>query len=113
MDVPVGVTAMDSSTGGVTVSPVEPLIAPEVAEMVALPVPAPVARPLLLIVATALFEEPQVTELVKFCVLPSLKVPVAVNCWVVPLAIELFAGVTAIETSEIPELGIKGKLAWV
>ena len=39
------------------------------------------------------------TELVRFCVLPSLKVPVAVNCWVSPTATEGFAGVTATDFS--------------
>jgi hypothetical protein len=32
-----------------------------------------------LIVATAVFEELQIAEPVRFCVVPSLKVPVAVN----------------------------------
>jgi hypothetical protein len=31
-------------------------------------------------VATLVAEELQLTEVVKFCVLPSLNVPVAVNC---------------------------------
>ena len=44
--------------------------------------------------------ELHVTEPVKFCVELSEKVPVAVNCSFVPLAIEGFAGVTAIDTSE-------------
>jgi len=39
----------------------------------------PVARPDALTVATAVLEEDQVTELVRFWVLPSLNVPVAVN----------------------------------
>jgi hypothetical protein len=43
--------------------------------------------------------ELHVTEPVKFCVELSENVPVAVNCCVVPLAIEGFAGVTAIDTS--------------
>ena len=93
-------TAIDTSTAGVTVRPVDPLIEPEVAEIVALPTPAPVANPVPLIVATAVLDEPQLTELVRFCVLPSLYVPVAVNCCVVPLAIEGFAGVTAIDTND-------------
>ena len=33
------------------------------------------------------------------CVLPSLNVPVAVNCWVVPKGIAGLAGVTVIETN--------------
>ena len=37
--------------------------------------------------------------LVRFCVVPLLYVPVAVNCWVVPATMEELAGVTAIETS--------------
>lgn len=39
----------------------------------------PVARPDALTVAAAEFEEDHVTELVRFCVLQSLKVPVAAN----------------------------------
>jgi hypothetical protein len=34
----------------------------------------------LLMAATLVAEELQLTEVVKFCVLPSLNVPVAVNC---------------------------------
>jgi hypothetical protein len=73
----------------------ELLTEPKAACIVVLPGTTPVARPLTVIVATAVFVEVQVTELVRFCVLPSLKVPVAVNCCVVPAAIEEFAGVTA------------------
>jgi hypothetical protein len=43
--------------------------------------------------------EVHVAVLVKFCVELSEKVPVAVNCCVVPFAIDGFAGVTAIDTS--------------
>src|SRR5438105_13334776 len=43
------------------------------------PMPVPVARPLALMVAADAFEEDQLTEVVRFWVLPSLKVPVAVN----------------------------------
>ena len=67
-----GVTAMDTRAGGITVRFVEPLIAPEVAEIVVVPAPAPVAKPVLLMVAAAVFVELQLTELVRFCVLPSL-----------------------------------------
>lgn len=51
-----------------------------------------------LTVAAAGFEELQVTVPVRFCVLLSLKVPVAMNCSVVPTAIDGFPGVTTIET---------------
>ena len=53
----------------------------------------------MLIVATVVVNELQVTELVRFWVLVSLNVPVAVNCCVVPLGIEGLAGVTAMDTS--------------
>jgi hypothetical protein len=72
----------------------EAAIEPEVAVMVALPTPAPVANPLSAMVAIAVEEEFQLTEAVRSCVLLSLYVPVAVNCCVVPFAIEAVAGVT-------------------
>ena len=59
----------------------------------------PFARPPAAIVATLVLEEDQVTELVRFCVLPSVSVPVAVNCWVSPAVKEGFAGVTATDFS--------------
>jgi hypothetical protein len=52
----------------------------------------------LLTVTTAGFEELHVTAPVRSWVVASLYVPVAVNCCVVPSAIEEAAGVTAIET---------------
>lgn len=39
----------------------------------------PVAKPVVVIIATAVLEELHVAELVRFCVLPSLNVPIAVN----------------------------------
>ena len=92
-----GVTAIDCTVAAVTVSKVEPLIEDDVAVIVELPTPAPVARPAALIVAVVVVPEDQVTVDVKFCVVPSLNVPVAVNCCVAPLAIDGFAGVTAID----------------
>ena len=68
----VGVTAIDTRTGAVTVSTLEPLIVPEVAWIVVLPVAAPVAKPLLVIVDTEVLVEVQVTEPVRFFVLLSL-----------------------------------------
>ena len=59
----------------------------------------PVAQPVGVIVATAVLEELHVAELVRFCVLPSLNVPVAVNCSVVPLAIEALAALMLIDCS--------------
>jgi hypothetical protein len=47
--------------------------------MVVEPLPSPVANPVELILAAPEFEEVQVAELVRFWLLPSLNVPVAVN----------------------------------
>lgn len=59
-----------------TVSFADPVMDPEVAVMVAEPAAIPVAVPCipaaLLIVATAVLDELHVTEVVRFCVLPSL-----------------------------------------
>ena len=85
-----------------TVRVVLPDTAPKVALMLVLPATTEVAKPLepaaLEIVAIVLSDEAQVTEDVRFCVDPSEKVPVAINCWVVSTAMLGFAGVTAIET---------------
>src|SRR6202035_2575853 len=72
---------------------------PELAWMVVVPGPTAVAKPAALIVATVTAEELHVAVLLSFCVVPSLKVPVAVNCCGPPFGTEGFAGVTAIDTS--------------
>jgi hypothetical protein len=86
---------------------------------VVLPTATPVARPALVIVATAVLDELHVTALVRFCVLLSLYVPVAVNCCVAPVASEVFAGVTAIDTSvgavtiRLVEPLMEPEVAWI
>ena len=77
-----------------------------VAVIAFVPVPTPVARPLFarpltFIVATVISAEDQTTdaEVVSGRVLPSEKLPVAVNCWVRPLATVGFRGVTEIDWS--------------
>ncbi len=95
----VGVTAMDTSVAGVTVNASDPEMFPEVAVTVVEPAAAAVAKPELLIGATAVLDELQTTVVVRSCVVLSENVPVAVNCLVVPLAILGFAGVTARDTS--------------
>ena len=67
--------------------------------MVLVPDPTPLAIPAPVMVATAGFDELQLTVLVRFWVLPSLYVPVAVNGCVVPVTIDGLAGVTAIDDS--------------
>jgi hypothetical protein len=94
-----GVTAMETSVAGCTVSVVFPVTVPEVAEMVVVPVARVVARPPAAMVAVAVLDDAQVTEAVRFCVELSVYVPVAVNCCVRPFATLGLAGVTAMETS--------------
>src|SRR4029077_20846011 len=92
---------------GVTVSPVLPLTDPSVARMVVVPVAIPVATPVELIVVAAVFADAHVTWLVRFCVLESEYVPVAVYCWVAPAASAVLAGVTAIDVSVGPDWALK------
>lgn len=73
-----GVTAIDCSVAAVTLRETVPLTVPEVAVMVTLPLPVLVARPEALMEAMLMSDEDQVT-LVSCCVLPSSKMPVAVN----------------------------------
>jgi hypothetical protein len=63
-----------------------------------LPAATPVASPVPLIVAAAVLVEVHVTALVRFWLLPSLKIPMAVNCDVAPVVIEELAGVTPTDT---------------
>lgn len=93
-----GVTAIVTRLAAVTVSEVLPLTSPDAAVMVTVPAPVLVAKPDVLTEATLTFEEDQVTD-GSCCVLPSSKIPVAVNCCVVPKAMEVFAGVMEIESS--------------
>ena len=94
-----GLIVIDASATAVTVSTVDPLTVPDVALTVAVPVPTFCPSPLLLIVAVVGVSEDHVAVLVRSCVLPSVNVPVAVNCCVVPNAIDGVAGVTANDTS--------------
>ena len=67
-----GVTAMDWSTGAVTVIVVEPLTAPKVAPIRLVPVLTAVARPAVLMVTLAVVPDDQVTVEVISAVLLSL-----------------------------------------
>jgi hypothetical protein len=66
--------------------------------MLLVPGATPLASPAVVMVATPALIELQVTELVRFCVDLSEKVPVAVNWSEVPFAIERLGAVTAIDT---------------
>ena len=93
-----GVMLMETNCTVETVSPVEPVIVPKAAFIVVLPLATLEASPVALIVAAAGVEDVQTTDAVMSCVLLSLKVPVAVNCFVVSMAMVELAGVTSKET---------------
>jgi len=84
------------------VSVADPEIVPAVAVIVVEPPPNPKANPellaALLILATAVFDDPQTTDC-NMDVLLSLNVPVAVNCSSCPTPVELVSGATAMDTS--------------
>ena len=61
-----GVTAIEVKVAAVTVNVVDPVIDPDVAVMVVVPAATLEARPELLMLATLVAEEFQVTELVMF-----------------------------------------------
>lgn len=80
IEVLTAVMLIDCNVAAVTVSAIVFEVTPLcVALMLLDPVPAPVASPLAVTVTTAELEDVQLAELVRFCVVPSLNVPVAVN----------------------------------
>jgi hypothetical protein len=86
--------------------------------MVVLPVATPVARPPELILAMPGLVEFQVTVFVRSCLLPSVDVPVAVNCRVELVASVAFEGVIAIEargagTVRVVVAVIEARVAWM
>lgn len=97
-----GVTEMLTSAAGVTESVADPEIEPDVAVIVVVPRVPLTATPVAPMVATAGVEDVHDAEVVMTLVLPSVYVPVAMNCWEVPRAIEADAGETAIETNAAP-----------
>ena len=71
---------IDCSVATVTVSAMTFEVIPFwVAVMLVEPRPVPLASPLALIVAAAVFDDDQVADVLRFWVLPSVNVPVAVN----------------------------------
>jgi len=89
MEALAGVMAMETSAAGPMVSVWVEAVTPPVALAVMTTVPwlTPVANPALVPLATIVALASlalQVTEFVRFWVLLSVNVPVAVNCWVVP-----------------------------
>jgi hypothetical protein len=87
-----------------TAKDAEPLTTPELAVMVVLPTPALTASPSFVTLATLNAEEFQVATVVRFRVLPSVNVPIAMNCTFAGTMMNEFAGVTAIDF----RLGVEG-----
>jgi hypothetical protein len=79
MDTLAGVIDSETSTAGETVSVVCPDMAPEEAVMVVLPTACVLAKPPEEILAMLLTDDDQTAVAVRFCVLPSEYLPVAVN----------------------------------
>ncbi len=96
-----GVTEIDSSTAGVTVSVVDPEKPSELAVIMVEPTSTDVARPfdpdVLLMVAIVVCEEFHVTEEEISCVVLSVNVAMAMNCLVFPSTMLGFTGVTVIK----------------
>ena len=67
-----GLTDNETSAGGPIVKLPEPLMVPDVAMMFVAPWPTLVAMPILLTVEIVGADELHTTELVRFCVLPSV-----------------------------------------
>ena len=103
----VALSVIEPNVAGVTVNVALPerllqtLATLQVAVIVAVPVPEPtvLTSPLLLTVASEVFDEVQVRSLLTFWVVLSEKVAVAVICWLVPAAMLGIGGVRAIAAS--------------
>lgn len=67
-----GTKEIETTVGAPTVSVAAVATVPDAAVMFAVPCPTPVAKPLLEIDAVVTGTDDQVTELVRFCVLPSV-----------------------------------------
>lgn len=93
-----GVTVIELRVALFTVSVAVLVIEPTVARIVLEPTVMLETRPLLEMVATAVLLEVQAADAVRFEVLPSEKVPVAVNCSVTPSGMERLVAVTAMDT---------------
>jgi hypothetical protein len=97
-----GVTAIETTAGAATIRFVEPVTDPKAAWTLVTPCPTLVAKPAALMVATPEALEDHVTDEVRFCVVLSLYIPVAVNCCFNPSATEELAGVTAMDDNAYP-----------
>ena len=90
-----------SVTEAFTVRTVEPVILPAVALIVVVPSASPVATPLLMIDAMAGVLLAHVTWPLRFLLLPSLRMPIAVNACVWVVSINGLAGWTRMEARSV------------
>src|SRR2546429_522361 len=97
-----GLMAIDSSAAAFTNNVASALTEPELMPIVVVPVPSALASPavpaVLLMVATPAAVELQCPLGVRSCVVPSVNVPVAVNCCGLPRATVATGGLIAIDT---------------
>lgn len=93
-----GAIVMETSAAAFIVSEVDPLTPALVAVMFADPLPDVIANPVLLIFTRSESEVHEALE-VKSWVVPSLNVPMAVNCWLAPEGTEELSGDTFSDTS--------------
>jgi hypothetical protein len=98
----VGITDIEMRVAEFTVRVANPVIPCKPAPMLAVPVATAVARPLPLMVATDVFDEPQETWAVISWFVPSEFVPIAINCWVAPAGMLGVAGVTVMVDRPLP-----------
>jgi hypothetical protein len=89
---PSGVTAMETIVGAVTFRLVDGVKPPNDAEMVVVPAATELTMPAALIFAVAVEDELQDTNLVRSELLPSVYLPVAVNCSLVLTGMEKATG---------------------
>jgi hypothetical protein len=99
----VGAIAMEARVADVTVSVAVFVIDPSAAVMVAVPalaaVASPLVAPVLMMVATAMFDDVQTADAVMSWLDPSLKFPVAANCFLVPRASCTAVGIIVMDVS--------------
>jgi len=65
-----------------------------------------VAKPLLVIVATAIWDELHVTWVLISRLVPSENAPMAVNCWVIPAGVLGILGLAGLRNMEISFAGV-------
>ena len=97
MEIFVGDTLREVSTGAVTETSAQPVTPPDVALMAVAPWSRPVARPVVFTETVDGAEELHWAVKVRSTLRRLVKVPLAVNCCVRPLGIDVPLGVTVID----------------